>query len=380
MKTIASLICLVTYLTCTCAMREWPIAIDMACSKALSVVACTFEFTNMAAEDYYILTSDSPLEGLYSPFVAVYHNGRHVQYEGLIGFRLPPRKQDFQLIKAGQVISATVQISDAFTFGSDGLYTIRYNKPLKFITGKEMEYEAYVSGITSRIERVRVSEVRESVYIDLMDTHLLTRPVRMEAVLSAQKPDHIVHIDSCGSAQYIGGTSQQQSDTTKAHKLLCDKLQKAYDAVGNNDLYKTWFGIYDGGRATTVKSIYKKSKDGLTNTDVTYDFKNGLDICKARNWRAFTYDDSKTVWLCGPYGYDSITTYCTTNGAYSKEHVLAHEWSHAFGHTNDYADGYGAENCKNLAKKNPPTEAIDNADNYAFYYCYNGATSFEFDF
>ena len=357
-------------------LREWPIATDMACSKALSVVACTFEFTNMAAEDYYILTSDSPLEGLYSPFVAVYHNGRRVQYEGLIGFRLPPRKQDFQLIKAGQVISATVQISDAFTFGSDGLYIIKYNKPLKFITRKEMEYEAYVSSITSKIEQVRVSEIKESVYINLIDTHLITRPVRMEAV---ETPDSIVHIDSCGSAQYIGGTSQQQSDTTNAHKLLCNKLDEAYNAVGNNDLYKTWFGAYDGGRATTVKNIYKKIKDGLTNTAVTYDFKNGLEICKARNWQAFTEDDSDTVWLCGPQGYDSRPTYCKTDGSYSKEDTLVHEWSHAFGHTDDYADGYGAENCMNLAKKDP-TEAIDNADNYAYYYCYVGATSFEFDF
>ncbi|XP_019850270.1 PREDICTED: uncharacterized protein LOC109581006 [Amphimedon queenslandica] len=362
MKTIASLICLVTYLTSTCAMREWPIAIDMACNKALSVVACTFEFTNMAAEDYYILTSDSPLEGLYSPFVAVYHNGRRVQYEGLIGFRLPPRKQDFQFIKAGQVISATVQISDAFTFGSDGLYIIKYNKPLKFITREEMEYEAYVA---SRIKRVRVSEVRESVYINLMDTHLITRPVRMEAVLSAQEPDHIVHIDSCGSAQYIGGTSQQQSDTTDAHKLLCDKLQKAYDAVGNNDLYKTWFGIYNGGRAATVKSIYKKCKDGLTNNDVTYDFKNGLETCEGRNWIAYTKLGTRTVYLCGPYGYDKAPIGCTTRSI-SKEDTLVHEWSHAFGYTDDIK--YGTSDCQKLAKDDP-SKAIHNADNYSYYYC-----------
>ena len=358
---ITSLLIYILYST-----REWPIALDMACNKALSVVACTFEFTNMATEDYHILTSDSPLEGLYSPFVAVYHNGHRVQYEGLIGFRLPPRKQDFQLIKAGQVISATVQISDAFTFGSDGLYIIRYNKPLKFITREEMEYEAYVSGSTSRIKRVRVSEIRKSVYINLMDTHLLIHPVRIEA---EQEPDTIVHIDDCGSAQYIGGTTQQQSDTTNAHKLLCGKLQKAYGAVGDNDPYKTWFGAYDGGRATKVKDIYKKCKDGLTNNAVTYDFKNGLEICKKNNWQAFTEDDSKTVWLCGPYGYDDLTTYCTKDESYSKEDTLAHEWSHAFGHTDDYGE-YGADYAKELAKKDPST-AIDNADNYAFYYCYN---------
>ena len=43
--------------------KEWPIDLDMACHKALSVVACTFEFTNVADEDYYILKRDSPLVG-----------------------------------------------------------------------------------------------------------------------------------------------------------------------------------------------------------------------------------------------------------------------------------------------------------------------------
>ena len=64
--------------------KEWPIALDMACHKALSVVACSFEFTNMTDEDLYILTSDSPLEGLFSPFIAVFHEGQRLEYKGLI--------------------------------------------------------------------------------------------------------------------------------------------------------------------------------------------------------------------------------------------------------------------------------------------------------
>ena len=94
----------------------------MACHKALSVVACSFEFTNVADEDLSspvtLLSKDS-----FSPFIAVFHKGQHLQYKGLIGFCVPPRKQDFLLIKAGQSVSATIQLSDVFTFSTDGLST-----------------------------------------------------------------------------------------------------------------------------------------------------------------------------------------------------------------------------------------------------------------
>ena len=194
----------------------------------------------------YILTSDSPLEGLYSPFVAVYHNGRRVQYEGLVGFRLPPRKQDFQLIKAGQVISATVQISDAFTFGSDGLYIIKYNMPLKFITEKEMDLQ-----VEANIKQMAQVKVSESISIYLEDTHLLQRPVKPVT----SKPDHTVYIESCDAANFIGGTETQRNNTRDAHIRLCNGFINARAAVGDNVRTTTWFGAYDAGRATTVRNL-----------------------------------------------------------------------------------------------------------------------------
>ena len=350
---ITSLLIYILYST-----REWPIALDMACNKALSSVACTFEFTNMATEDYHILTSDSPLEGLYSPFVAVYHNGRRVQYEGLIGFRLAPRKQDFQLIKAGQVISVTVQISDAFTFGSDGLYIIRYNKPLRFITRKEMDLQVEANNI----KQMAQVEVSESISIYLEDTHLLQHPVKPVT----SKPDRIVHVESCNTANFIGGTETQQNNTRDAHVRLCNGFINARAAVGDNTRTTTWFGAYDAGRATTARNALQKCSDGLRDNAVTYDFVNGKKICNSkRRVIAFTRGGSTTVWLCGSNGYDATKQFCNAARS-SKERILAHEWSHAFSRTKDYA--YRPANCQALARDNP-AQALDNADSYALFYC-----------
>ena len=328
----------------------------MACSKALSVVACSFEFTNVADEDLYILKYDTPLEGLFSPFVAVYQEGHHVQYKGLIGYRLSPRKQDFQLLKAGQSISATVQISDAFTFSSDGLYSIYYDKPLKFVMQDDLNLHGSVS-------KVHEAEVSKFVFIYLEGTRSLIRPTPPKA--EPAKPDETVYIASCSSASYIGGTKSQKDDTTEAHKLLCNKMQKAKDNVGNNSLTIEWFGAYDSTRANTVKNVYQNTKNYLSNNVVTYDFTNGLTLCAARNWMAYTSHGSKTVYLCGPHGYDRATKLCSTT-AISKEDTLVHEWTHASVGTKDYK--YGTSDCKQLAK-NDPAKAINNADNYAFHYC-----------
>ena len=102
----------------------------MSCKQSLSDVACTFEFLNVADEDYYLLKRNTPLEGLLSQFVAVYHKGRTLKYEGILIHRDPPTKDEYILLKAGQKVSATVQINKAFTLINDGGYTVEYIRPL----------------------------------------------------------------------------------------------------------------------------------------------------------------------------------------------------------------------------------------------------------
>ena len=320
----------------------------MACNKALSTVACSFQFTNIADEDLYLLKRNTPLEGFFSPFLNLSTEGRPVQYEGIYASRIAPTKDEFVLLKAGESIAASVQITDVFNIDTDGLYTLQYSKPLQYLSVDEMS-------IMSNGE-VRESAVHESIYIYLENTHLLLKPTKPE---ETDKVDYTVHLQDCASASFKGG-DKKNGETLKAHKSLCAGTDKAKGNVSDTAEYKTWFGTYTAARAEKVKTVYQKMKDGISGKTVTY-YNNGPQ-CKS-NWYAYTYHGSTTVYLCPVFYGFKIP--CIGN-MYTKESSLAHEWSHAFGLTEDYA--YHVGGCQSLAKSDPD-KAVVNADSIRFFYC-----------
>ena len=325
----------------------------MGCNKGLSSVLCTFEFTSNANEDLYLLKRDTPLEGLVSPFVALYHNGNPVPYEGPLVYRLPPTEDEFLLLKPGESDTASVHITDVFNIDTDGHYIVRYSKPLRYISAKD--------GINGEVSETLVYE---SVYIYLEDTQHLSKPTSQEEEEEEEEEEsYTVHLQSCISARFVGGYNQNDR-TLAAHKKLCAQLAIAKCKVGNvtslDPLYKTWFGTITTTRETKVKGVYQKCIDGLETKNVTYHNKGPL--CRSY-WIAYTYIGGTWAYFC-PF-YFRQPTFCNKN-AYTKEATIVHEWAHAFGRTTDHA--YGARNCMNLAKTDPD-KAINNADNYRFHYC-----------
>ena len=385
----------------------------MDCDKDQSVVQCAFQFINNANEDLYLLKRNTPLEGLRSEFITVsVAFGRSLLYEGPIIYRLPPTKDEFVLLKAGESISASVQITDVFSIKKDGIYTVRYSGPIQYLSVQEMEIseehiresqirdeqirvkqirdeqirnqqigdeqirdeqirneqirneqirdeqigDEQIRELQIRMEQIRESNVHKSIEINLDDTINLVKPESQEQVKSESER---VHFESC-STTTISGTPNQNAETLKAHQRLCGQIAKAKGKVGNNALYRTWFGVYSGSRPGKVRSVYQKCGDGLKDNNTIY-YNHG-SLCKS-NYIAYTYKNGVKVYFC-PY-YFKQPTFCNGN-AYTKEATLIHEWAHAFGLTDDVT--YGATNCMNLAKSSPD-KAIKNADSYRFHYC-----------
>ena len=335
--------------SCTCSDNGSPISLDMACKKALSAITCSFMFTNNGNEDYYLMKRKTPLEGIRSPFVTITHEGTAILlYKGIIVYRLPPTKENFVLLKAGGSISVTVQITDAFSIDTDGLYTVQYSKPLQYLSVNEMN--------AMSIDQLKESFVSESVQLYLEDTHLLLKPKKEEV-----KIDYTVHLQDCGSASFSNG-DKNNSLTLDAHKKLCGGIDKAIREIGSNDIYQRWFGTYTFTRGSTVRSTYTSMKTGLDSRSLTY-YNDGPD-CQP-NDAAYTTPSywTTTVYLCGPYY--GLGTYCSGT-ADTKERILAHEWSHALANRAD--EEYGVDKCKELAK-NSPARAMNNADSYSYHYC-----------
>ena len=332
-----------------------PVSLKMDCQQSTSAVDCSFQFTNVADEDYYLLKRDTPLEGLRSPFVAVSRDGVPLQYEGYFFYRISPQRDEFILLKAGESVTATAQINNIFTFSSDGVYNIRYNKPLKVLLKDKMELQSDSEDM-ERVDLMKV-EVSESVDIQLENTDLLSHPIKEEV-----KEGDEVYSEVCNNVfRFVGGARAARTATRRAHNRLCARLRRARNNVRNTRMYRTWFGAFNQRRANIVRSVFKNSHDKIANNRLTYDFTG--TVCD-RNTYAYTCYHSNAVFLC-PLYVNQPSTLCNRGGN-SKEETLAHEWTHAGGNTADHA--YGVANCQALAN-NDPDQAIDNADNYSFFYC-----------
>ena len=332
-------------------------SVAMSCQKTLSDVKCSFDYTNNAQEDYYLLKRNTPLEGLISPCITISREGNPLEYEGIIVHRDAPNQEDFVLVKSGETVSASVKLNDAFIFNSDGHYTIAYNTPLKCVSKDNMNAQS---------EGAKMSEVavEESTTLLMDNTVLLSRPDTQEEEEDEDQADETsdkVEVESCSSARFISGSSTQRRHILLAHKRICNKFARAYRQVGNNAHYRRWFGAYTSSRANIVKRVIAACYWGVRRNTVTYSINPSR--CRS-NWNAFTYKGSKTVYLCPAFHRKGI--YCVRSGAPTKEGILMHEWTHAFGRTSDHA--YGASANQNLARTNPG-RAVYNADSYEYFIC-----------
>ena len=332
---------------------------DMACHKVLSAVACSFEFTNIDHGDYYLSKRNTPLEGFLSPFVAVSRDGVPLDYKGIYVSRAPATKDEFVLLKQGQSISATVQLNEAFTFSYDGLYNIRYTQPLEFLSKEEMEVKSAGYDTTQQVK------VSESVYIYLEDTDQLFRPAVQEELDTGGH--ETVSIEGCDSVKFQEGTSKQRNDTLDVHNKIClAGLGNVYVKIGDNALYKKWFGTYTESNAKTVKDNYYEVLRFLrSDRTAYYKFQYMAGSCSSGNVYGYPSSLAGKIFLCTPY--DALTKYCTKSATRSKEGEVVGLWLVNHNSGLQYI-ATGSSGSLALAKSDPE-QAIKNVDNYRYYYC-----------
>ncbi|XP_011406478.2 PREDICTED: uncharacterized protein LOC105314175 [Amphimedon queenslandica] len=359
MKTLISFFCLVTYLTCALSANGWPISLDMACNEALSAVACSFEFTNNGNEDLYLLKRNTPLEGLNSPFISVYLDGRPLKYKGIYAFYLSPTKDEFVLLKAGESMSVSVQVTDAFNIDADGLYTVQYSRPVQYLSVKEMSRMS--------IEKLKESFVHKSVQIRLQDTRLLFKPTSSQ---EKGKSEPKVYTQTCtSSAKFING-DRKNSETLEAHKKICTTgAFKAISHVSENSDYDTWFSTYSSENGETVKGILDRLQTVLERKEVEY--VNDGPLCKS-NMLAYSDETgiSSGVFFCDSY-YD-LPVKCDGTKVTKELVLVSFNINALFGRYKCYRLKFDApmdpEEAKKLALYNPLLSTYG-CDNLAFFYC-----------
>ena len=316
---------------------------------------------NNGKKDYSVLKWRTPLDGLRSNCLAVDANGKKLQYDGIYTKRSAPSPDQYLLVKPGQTVSSTFDVSDAYDMTKAGLYSMAVDTYLEYVMGSVIKKPV----IQSNIAHLKSS----SVSYEIVDGSFMKRTLG-QRTRSLERSNEIheesltregldVEFDRRGEESNeikysIQGGSKALRDETEVAILAANtKIKSAIQDIENNPKRaKIWFGK----TAIDAKNVFVDMKRKLARKEMIYIF-NGKKCEK--DMFAYTYLGSRKIFFCKAFNKAE-----TLVGFDTKAGIIIHELSHALTYTDDIT--YGQHSCKKLAKKKAK-KAVKNADNYEYY-------------
>ena len=296
----------------------------------------------------------TPLEQvLDSDCLSVTRNGHKIPYDGILIKRNTPGPDQFLLVKAGQTVSSTFDVSEGYEMIKAGTYSVAVDTYIEYAEGSvEGMNEPGKPGIPIKMSHLSSPPVRFQVVgreVGKGTQGYRARSIergnrRTISVRSSVARDPIVH-----------GNAAQVAETKQIHHATYPVTVSAIsDVQTETNHYNTWFG-----RNTYlyyVKETYELMERYMREDVITY--VHGGGSCSSGTY-AYTWRGSRTIHLCQEYENSPSFT-----GVESKVGVLVHELSHALAWIEDI--GYGVSFCKSLAISYPNKAAV-NADNYQYF-------------
>ncbi|MDE3250368.1 MAG: hypothetical protein KGO82_17025, partial [Bacteroidota bacterium] len=87
-----------------------------------------FELTNQSDKTVYVLTWNTPLEGLLSDCLEVKKNNEPVPYDGLFFKRAEPSSDNFVAIQPGQSLHKKIDVGEAYDVSGEGRVEVAFKK------------------------------------------------------------------------------------------------------------------------------------------------------------------------------------------------------------------------------------------------------------
>jgi hypothetical protein len=307
-------------------------------------IDCSTIITNDHDKDYYLLSRNTPLEGLKSSIFSVTGSGKVLPYDGMLMKRGSPLREEYIFIGAKSSVSTSVDLSRVFSFVSAGSYSVQLKTELQYFNNKPENVST--QQVFSNVEVFTLKDsdkepkVTEGQLIRQNSSRILGSPLRANAAISP----------------VFRGSGDRDTATKvylAAHDYLLPKCATSAKVGGNTNLYIQWFGRDD--HRSTVEGNYLGIKEAMEN----YQFELYFNGPKCEpGVVAYTYHGATTLYLCDGYFR------APTQGSDSKIGTIVHEMSHAVAYTEDFK--YGEQACQSLAKSDP-LDAINNADNYEYF-------------
>ena len=341
-------------------------AASIECTPTYTVkgtIECRFHLKNNDKQDYSVLKWSTPLEKVISNCLTVTRNGKKLEYNGIYRKRSVQGPDQFLTVGAGQTLSSTFQVSDAFDMTKAGVYSIAVDTYLEYVVGSA----ASKPDIKRKIRHLSTPAVSFQIVGRRSSKETLGQKARF---LESTK-----HTEQNGifNGTFGVGVSRKrtlpvpiikpttvdgdlQGATIQAHNAALNHIINFLETRvtrGRANKVEIWFGV---NQVENVAEKLQRMADVLKTQRITYIF-HGPD-CDADTYAYIETLLPRTVFLCQGY-VDAPPT-----GANSKMGILTHELSHDIVRTNDHA--YGQSACKMLAK-GAPYDAIDNADNFEYF-------------
>ena len=326
-------------------------------------VEIKFEIINDTAEDIYVLKWQTPLEGLKSDCLKVMVNGHRVKYDGKLVKRREPRKQDYVLIKAGESLSKTIDLSVAYNVSEQGEYEVTFDERKLVILPPEGG--AGLEGLSDLAPETTTLEVipqPTNFYIEAGAEPRQTIGQRMRAELEKKMElnDLVLEaaIPQLQDIGFVGGTGGQKNAVRAAHENAYNYVKAGLEQLNNNENYKEWFGNHTAIREEKVRKRLLAVKNAMESKTFVYDLSGDAE-CADGDF-AFTFFGVSAIWFC------SLFWDAPARGIASKAGTIVHEHTHSSAEVEDIRDMYGVEACRKLAIEKPD-DALNNADNYEFF-------------
>ena len=91
-------------------------------------VIVDFEIKNNTGEDLYVLSWNTPLEGIVSDCINIIgRKNKKIEYDGIMIKRGEPTYEEFILIKEGESKRKEINLSEAYDLTNQDQYTLEFN-------------------------------------------------------------------------------------------------------------------------------------------------------------------------------------------------------------------------------------------------------------
>jgi len=328
-----------------------PLRVSVVAAKASGggfLGAVDVTITNTSNHTVRVPKWELPSDFMEAKLFQVSRDGQPVQYEGPMIKRGLPKAEDFAILRAGETLRTTIDLSGSYDMSKSGDYVVTLSSPLQHASLSNGEMLKHGNGLPMTIQSVPLR-----LWIDGND--VLTKGGNNQ---TAKRPG--------GGGTVVNGVSYVGCSTTQidgAGKAVVEARKYAENAKGYLNAgtvgprYTTWFGAYTSSRYATVNQHF-------VNIDAAVDQNNGeikINCGCNQSYYAYVYPTRPyEIFVCRAFWSAPLT------GTDSKAGTLIHETSHfnVVAGTDDHV--YGQAGAKNLAITNP-TAAVDNADSHEYF-------------